>query len=325
VKSPTRSDALHWVLDLKNKVGARTAVLVVGDGVNIQALCKEPSANKHAWSQILRRIAQRAGLSSTEFQQLPQSTPLLWDILVMKRASHTKTNVDAADLELCKELAVELDRLEHLRSDYPLYQRIGSAWFENIISFNVDRRLALSGEGDAFVPQDGLNGDPVFFRHDVLIRDGRATRIWYPYGDTKNPKTFRLGRGSHADMVRRLEDLRTYLMMDWVGYERKLRLPDIVYRERLQHLSTWYDLFFLAPLIFIGVRLTLESWPIWWLLHQRARNFVPFENELVPATLYLKAKGEDCPELLGEPCEIQTIEFDSHNELWEAFFTACEA
>jgi hypothetical protein len=319
-----KSDILRRVLQLRNKFGARTAVLVLGDGLNRQALSQDSYRGKLSWNSILRRIANRSGVSPNQFAELPQSTPLLWDLLVTTRASSRRGDLDSAEAELCKELAVELDRLERLRSHYDVYRKIRSIWFENILSFNVDRRLALSEDVDTFVPREGLSGDPVFVRHDVILRRGCGTRIWYPYGDTQNPETFRLGRGSHAEMIRDLEDRRTFLMLDWSQREPKLRPPDIVYQERLETLSTWYDLFFLAPLIFVGVKLSLEAWPLWWLLHQRARNFVPFEEDQIPATLYLKHKTEACPELMGGPCEIQTIEFNSYDELWDTFFKACE-
>lgn len=319
-------DLLRKVLGLKNRMGARLAVPVVGDGLNIQALRNEQSRSKNSWESILRRIAKKAGVSESEFRRVPQSPPLLWDVLVQRHAGHIKANLNDADAELCKKLAVELDRLERLSSNLPIYRRLGSIWFENIISFNVDRRLALSKNRATFVPRDKWYGADVLYRHDLVVRDGCATRIWYPYGDSQDPQTFRFGRRWHAEMVRALENLRTYLMLDWAGQGHKLRPPDIVYRERLQSLTSWYDLFFLAPLVFIGVRLKLDAWPVWWLLHQRARNFVPFEEQdSVPPTIYLKERGELCPELTGDPCEIQTIEFESHDELWEAFFSACEA
>jgi hypothetical protein len=319
-------DLLRKVLGLKNKWGARLAVPVVGDGLNIQALRNEQSRNRDSWESILRRIGQKAGISESEFRRAPQSPPLLWDMLVQRHASHTKTDLNDADLELGKRVTVDLSRLEQgLTVLLPIYRRLGSIWFENVISFNVDRRLAV-GNGATFVLGDEYSGASVFYRHDLVVRDGCATRIWYPYGDSKDPQTFCFGRRWHADMVRNLEDYRTYLMLDWAERGRTLRPPDIVYRERLRSLVSWYDLFFLAPLVFIGVRLRLEAWPVWWLLHQRARNFVPFEKEdSVPPTIYLKKKGELCPELTGGPCEIQIIEFESHDELWEAFFSACEA
>jgi hypothetical protein len=319
-------DLMRRVLGLKNKLGARLAVPVVGDGLNIQALSHERSRNKNSWESILRRIAKKAGVSESEFRRAPRSMPLLWDMLVQCHASHTKANLNDADLELSKRLASELDRLERLSSNLPIYHRLGAIWFENILSFNIDRRLAVSNDNTTFVPRDEWSGDGVFYRHDLVIRDGCATRIWYPYGDSKEPQTFRFGQKWHAEMVKALEDRRTYLMLSWAGQGRQLRPPDVVYRERLQHLTSWYDLFFLAPLVFIGVRLKHEAWPVWWLLHQRARNFVPFENlDSTPSTIYLKVEGELCPELTGSPCEIQTVEFAAYDDLWEAFFSACEA
>jgi hypothetical protein len=317
---------LREVLGMKNRMGAHVAVPIVGDGLNIQALHDEDSRHKNSWNSILRRMAKKAGISEAQFERFPQTLSLQWDILVQRRAFLKKTSLDDADLELGKMLAVELDRLERLSSNHPIYHRLASIWFENVISFNVDRRLATSRNRATFIPREDWQGDGVFYRHDLVIRNGCATRIWYPYGDSKDPKTFRFGQRWHAEMVMGFEDRRTYLMLDWAGPERRLRPPDVVYGERLQSLTSWYDLFFLAPLIFIGTKLRLEAWPVWWLLHQRARNFVPFDKqENVPPAIYLKHKDEPCPELRGSPCEIQIVEFESYDELWRCFFSACGA
>src|SRR5262249_54048754 len=157
-------------------------------------------------------IAKKAGVPESEFRRIPQLLPLLWDMLVRRYASHTKANLDDADLELSKSLASELDRLERLSSNLPIYRRLGAIWFVNVLSFNIDRRIAESNYNTTFVPRDEWSGDGVLYRHDLLVRDGCATRIWYPYGDSKDPQTFRFGQRWHVEMVKALEDRRTYLM-----------------------------------------------------------------------------------------------------------------
>lgn len=318
-------DELRELLERRNVAGARTSVLVVGDGINVQALRNDGWKDEYAWKSILNRVARHGGLSEKDCRRLPASTAAAWDIILRMRSQKKKESFATSNIKMSDRLARDLRRLENNRSQFPEYQRLMAKWLQNIISFNVDRRLALSTATSVFASREGWSGDGVMYRHDILVQDGCATRIWYPFGDTQDPKTFRLGRASHASLIRTLEDRRTYLMLNWAGEGGKLRPPDLVYAEMRQDLKSWYDIFFLAPLIFVGVSLSLDAWPIWWLLHQRARNFVPFSPGEIPPTIFLTTEGNCCPELTGNPSEIRTITFRSYDQLWETLLEACDA
>jgi hypothetical protein len=69
----------------------------------------------------------------------------------------------------------------------------------------------------------------------------------------------------------------------------------------------------------VGVSLTTDDWPLWWLLHQRARNFVPFEKDdfyQIPETFYLTVKDGDTSHLEGSPAGIELVKFESYDSMW---------
>src|SRR5262249_38736334 len=103
---------LETLLQRKNSVGARLAVPVLGDGLNIHALRKDGWRKGDEWSSVLRRTAAREGVSAREFEHLPQSTPLLWDVLAERAARQRRTNLDVAELELRQRLIHQLSLLE---------------------------------------------------------------------------------------------------------------------------------------------------------------------------------------------------------------------
>jgi hypothetical protein len=103
-----------------------------------------------------------------------------------------------------------------------------------------------------------------------------------------------------------------------MGSEEFDQLPDSapLSWDALVEWKAWYDLFFLAPLIFIGARLPLEEWPIWWLLHQRARNYVPFPRSAAQQAFCLIAASDAKRHLERQPCDIEFVEFPSHDDMW---------
>ena len=202
-----------------------------------------------------------------------------------------------------------------------LYSDILNAGFAHIVSFNVDLRL-LGGISSSQVRHRA--GSSFLERHVQLqIAASQRTNVWFPYGNTTDPKSIQLGHLDHDKRLMSLENYRDGMMDRWfVGspYEGYwLQEPADAYYRLWDQIRSWYDLFFLAPLVFVGVSLPLDDWPLWWLLHQRARNFVPFrktKRERCPATFYLTRRGEDLRHLAGRPAEIDIVEFRSYSTLW---------
>jgi hypothetical protein len=128
---------------------------------------------------------------------------------------------------------------------------------------------------------------------------------------------------SHALTIHDLEALRSELMDKWRDGDR-LKDPDEFYRFRRRWTRNWVDLFFTAPLIFLGTSLSVDDWPLWWLLHQRARNFTAFTPAKRPKTYVLAAEPDDLSHLKGSPADIEVIKFATHNDLWKFFLAALQ-
>jgi len=308
-------------------------VLVLGNGLNIQAARMHGRDESNAWSQTLHDLLQ------DEQGKLPEldaesSTPIKWDQLLT--GWHQKVGGDKTDAELMlqKALSEKLQEIEAEHKPEPnLYSRIIAANFSNIISFNLDRRLIQH------VPSSEL--DTTTSRHPFLSRNWRvptmsiyerevSNRVWFPYGDSSDPGSIQLGYSNYDARLMGLEDYRKDFMEEWFlryeghynpGYEY-LHPPNEVYESLVvwrfdRKIESWLNIFFLAPLVFVGVSLSLDDWPLWWLLHQRARNFVPFDEDDCPATYYLTSKQARSDHLIGAPADIEVVEFETFDLLWE--------
>lgn len=92
-----------------------------------------------------------------------------------------------------------------------------------------------------------------------------------------------------------------------------------VYRRPFDALS-WLDVFMMAPLLFLGCGLGDDEFPLWWALHQRARNqarLPPSQQQpAVVLTVRLEGGGPDTAHLVGGPAGVSTVLFDSWRELW---------
>ena len=330
----------------RTRDGYRLAIPVLGNGLNIQAYRASNLSSEDEWPRILMGIGKQVGINVAELNDISSST-LSWEMLFRSLAHGRRANHLKSETRLNEMLITRLRRIERESKSLSFYRQILAGRFSNVISFNIDRRLSLHGEKSAFVkatrhrlfdPEDKkMNEKEIpdeFGRHSVVtLPGGKITRIWYPFGDTRDHQTIRLGMAWHADRLVEQEMRRGDLMDRWsvkdyagesagspmgVRFERSLRAPGKFYRELLDMPpSSWFDLFFTAPLVFIGTTLPPEDWPIWWMLHQRARNFVPFGSSTqVPKTYFLTADEQGISHLAGSPSNIEIIQFPSYDDLW---------
>lgn len=314
------------------QVGLRTAVLVLGDGLNLQAAEDEGIAKPDSWQQVMRQLWRKIGVTGDLYNHLPRSVPLMWDHLVCEWSYANRVPLHQAYADVQDLLAEKLRRFELKAQAASLYGRLLQAGFRDLISLNVDRRLILhSGREELSQPK---NGDHDLFSQHSRVDNGNGgfTRVWYPHGSTHDPSTIRLGREDHGKMLLDLEDRRSGLMRDWMiqvhvetvwndhgsfgVFEDQLEPPKKFHARWSPNASNWYHLFFIAPLIVIGARLSVDEWPIWWLLHQRARNFVPFSPAQRQKTFYLTVEREDHSDLMGGPGGLELVNFSSYKSLW---------
>ena len=92
------------------------------------------------------------------------------------------------------------------------------------------------------------------------------------------------------------------------------------YRRPFDALS-WLGVCGMAPLLFIGCGLGDDEFPLWWALHQRARNQARLPDEqrrpAVVITVRPEGGGPDTGHLVGGPAGVCTVLFDSWGALWE--------
>lgn len=309
--------------------GTRDALLLLGNGVNIQAALETGIRDPDPWLVSLRRVAREFGVR--DVSALPPSDPLRWDALVREAAAHRRLRPAHAHAQLRAAFVRHLTSFERKRRTLPLFGRILDCRFENIVSFNIDRTLPLYARGRVELVKETWTTYTEFQRHSVVRHDGEAvTRVWQPYGDTTHIPRVLLGTAHHSERLMFFEDQRAYMMNDWVGSRvaswsypgaaahTTLKSPAAFYAQCRQQPSTWYRLIFTAPLVIVGAGLPVEDWPLWWLLHQRARNLAVFRTTDVPPAFVLTVKGGGThPHLVGRPSEIELIEFASHDALWQ--------
>lgn len=307
---------------------SRMCVPVLGSGVNLQAAIVAGQTNKDDWEGLLRKVAEEIQMSPEDFQRLPKSNLMRWETMVRQCAVAKAIEPHKAEGELQKLVCMELRQQEQDGKSWGLYGEFLGAQFADIISLNFDRRVALHAEREEFHTMHRAKGrrgaDESIYRHSLLTREnGATTRIWYPHGDTRRASTLKFGVRKYGDYIAGLEGQRRSLMARWTEASkdagRSGLLPpkefDASMRRDSARQITWPAVFLTCPLVFIGCSLAWDEWPLWWLLHQRARIFARFAPELRPPTVCLCANT--IPENLeGRPGYLDVVEFASFERLW---------
>jgi hypothetical protein len=318
MKYPTQR--LQEVLTDSRQSIAKTSVLVLGDGIHIQS----NSANgKSNWTKVLGSLWEMAGGSREMFDHL-KSTPLRWSVLVELWAKCHGLSQARAERDVRKEVCGRLDRIEAAdTAKQDLFADVVRAGFANIVSFNLDWTLLRCADRAQL---NGPIGEESFLTRcvELKFKGFRSTHVWFPYGDTSDPTSIDIDHSGYDSRLMMLEDYRDGMMKQWFDWDSsyshyEFKAPYDVYTLHGEW-DSWYDLFFLAPLVFVGVSLSLDDWPLWWLLHQRARNFVPFSQSYgdCPVTIYVTSKEADNRHLFGQPAGIEIVEFDSYDSMWSA-------
>jgi hypothetical protein len=152
------------------------------------------------------------------------------------------------------------------------------------------------------------------------------TRVWCPYGDTSLARSIDPGHAAFDARLMELEQARASLMDAHndhaYGYGAGLRPPIYIYPRRWHSPDTWTELFLCAPLVFIGTSLPPDDWPLWWLLHQRARYFVPFEDWEVAETFYLTSRPSAVGHVANGAAGLELITFRSDDDMWRFVLNA---
>jgi hypothetical protein len=307
---------------------SRTCVPVLGSGVNLQAAMVAGRTNKDDWEGLLRKVADDIQMSPQDFELLPKSNLMRWETMVRQCAVAKAIEPHKAEGKLQKLVCMELRQQEKDGKSWDLYGEFLGARFADIVSLNFDRRIALCAEREEFHTMRRAKGrrgaDESIYRHSLLAHEnGATTRIWYPHGDTKKVSTLKFGVRKYGDYIAGLEGQRRSLMARWTEATKDAGRPglltpkefDLGMRRDSTRQITWPAVFLMRPLVFIGCSLAWDEWPLWWLLHQRARIFARFAPEDRPPTVCLCAKS--VPEnLVGRPGNVEIVKFATFERLW---------
>src|SRR5215471_4098348 len=131
-------NALHETV---GHAGVRTSVLVLGEGINIQASRPRGRDAEDGWSHILRALWVSAHGDPGDFDRL-RSSAMQWTCLVELYARAQRIHLRSAEKSLRATVSKRLKQVEAKRLESrTLYADILNAGFANIVWFNIDRRI----------------------------------------------------------------------------------------------------------------------------------------------------------------------------------------
>ncbi len=230
-------------------------VPVLGAGFNAQA------RKSLGWRDLLVRVANDLGLGFEvpPGEEIVGNTTLVWEAMLAEVAGRSSQS------PYLVERALERHVRAVLAHEYPpggatreLAQRLASARFRDVISFNFD--LGFHVVPPRWARREAGRYDPV--RDHAL--HGSGARVWYPHGSVSDAASLQLGMRKYGLLIRRLELARRAHKRAGRTAE-KGRGPDLVP-------GSWVDVAMGSPLVFLGLSLGREEWALWWFLNQRRRN-----------------------------------------------------
>jgi hypothetical protein len=306
--------------------GSRPGVPLVGSGLNLQAARLE-GETEDDWSGLLERIAAEMGVRRSALDALPGWNLARWESMLRLWARKKKVEPFQAETDLQKLTCHHLRSQEAKASRWQLYSEFAAAGFQDLISLNFDRRIALSQPGATFMaalkPPEGPQGE-VMYRHDRIPQgEGGNTRVWYPHGDTKKFSTLKLG-------------VRRYGFYVVLLAESHLRLGDQWRFKRAWHQwgedqtvfdygASWIDAFLERDVVFIGCGLSLDEWPLWSMIRRRAVGSHAAPGTARPGLFYVRAgppRPQDVPVHVLQRHQIQVLAFSSFDDMWTAIRVA---
>jgi hypothetical protein len=312
---------------LRNEIdGKRSCVFVLGDGVNRQAARIRPGRPAE-WHRVLGAIWREAGGAPEDINLVEQSSVVLWAALVRQWSAHHRVSRERSEQAVRARLCALFKPIEAEEKTRRLYARILDGRLANIVSFSVDRRLVLHSGASKVVAHHARWS---FLRRYLEVTGPRGrTKVWFPYGNTSRAASIDVGYTAYDARLMMLEECRATLMDDYNlwghGYGPGLISPVSVYASLWEAPPSWCHLFLCAPLVFVGVSLPADDWPLWWLLHQRPRYFVPFEGEEIAETFYLTVRDADVSHIQNGAAGIEVVRFEDYDQMWTFILEALES
>jgi len=309
--------------------GKRTCVLLLGDGVNQEASRRPGAAVARSdWARMISAIWRIAGGKHHEAPAESMAHgALAWTYLVDQWSRSRGVTTEIAATRVRRELCARLAALERRRGARHPYSSLLDGRLANVISLSVDRRLVL--QAGASRVRSRRSRESFLYRHHEVTGARGTTRVWFPYGDTSRPASISIGEEMYAERVVALEAYRAQLMDAFnqhsYGFGPGLREPDYIFEARWRAPLSWCDLIMAGPLVIVGASLSMHDWPLWWMLHQRARYHVPFKEDESPQGFYLAVRGDDVDHVVNGAAGLEVVSFASHQELWRFVLGALSA
>jgi hypothetical protein len=178
-------------------------VPVLGTGAAIQASRIDSFEPNDDWAVLLQGIGALTEMTADERDHLPRSFLAYWERLVLRWAQKHRLQPYEAEAKLHRLVIERLRKFEIGEKKWTLYREFIEAGFDDILSLNFDRRLALASGEEHFVsvpkkPPEGPSGRSLYRPSVVRRSDGGVTRVWYPHADTKLAETIKLGVRRHG-------------------------------------------------------------------------------------------------------------------------------
>lgn len=308
-------------------------VVLVGSGLNMAARAGGTEAAS-SWKGLLGRVAEV--LQEREVPPigpLPDSTIAQWETM-LRAVAETGGDASARAERILQNAVVKTLRgYERSAARHPLYGRALDWGVRDLISFNFDRSLVFAAGqrtmSHAMGPErrrevgrkrgHELSTDLSLYRHHRVERDAGPLRIWYPHGDTGLASTLKLGVHAYGRAIGALdESVRAY-------HHHRAQPVEGDWDDRVRTLPegalSWPHQFLSAPLLYLGLGLSHEEWPLWWLLHRRARLHARRPAAQRPGAWALLCRKKTPsglpPQLEGRPGGLEALALDSHAAVWD--------
>ena len=313
---PTIPRALRDAADDRLPDGGRRLVMIVGAGLN--AAAAQSSGAAHSWAGLLKAVKTDLETQGVALPtSLPSSATAHWEALLRAvAASRPELSADGAERLLRNAVACQLRRFEEQAPQHPLFAEVLDWGLRDIVSLNFDLALVRAAGRQRLthaVSREDLPAlrrrlgrsvasDPSLYRRAELVRAAGITRVWYPHGDTGRAETLKLGVHAYGRTIGALE----HAVGAYHREERHHRARGRgLWRDALRALPegalSWATNLLAAPLLFVGVGLSHEEWPLWWLLHRRARLHARLPPEQRPGTwTLLRAEPTTSPPPAGD-------------------------
>jgi len=308
----------------RTRGGRRLLVPVLGAGFNAQA------GRGKGWADLLAAIKRERSLKLKipAAAEVIGNTTLVWEAMLLELSPNIGQRPQLVEKQLQRIVAKVLDRTYSVGGiTRELSAKFLSAGFSDVVSLNFDRGLHLV-EPTWSHPKTKVF-DPV--RSYAVLSDG--TRVWYPHGATRSPNSIQLGLRKYGILIRDLEQARqeykatanSLKQQMFPGSARNLSVREA---ERLwwahrDKAHSWVSTAINAPLVFIGVGMGREEWPLWWFLNQRARNHAR-RNLRTPAYVFVRRDEVARLKTAAELARLTLLVFDDFEAGWKRLFKALD-